>query len=384
MAIFRKINVSFWDDEKVVDDFTPEDRYFMLYLMTNPHTNQIGCYQITLRQIEFETGYNKETILKLITRFEKVLKIIKFSESTKELLILNWHKYNWTKSPKVVACIKQELMQIKNIEFKNDLIEKLKNYTEDCSDLFRMANRSEISKKLAEEIMERDDYTCQICGSIEDLTIDHILPRTLGGKNIKENLRVLCRSCNSKRPLDGEKLFIELKQQGYNIEELLKINSDTVSKKNDTISKNIDTETQKEEEKEEEQEEEQEQFEEEEAKATPPDNFVSDLNDWYGEYKNVHLTKRQYDLLLNEILDKNKLNEVIGELSENIACNTGKAPPYDDKSPDMHYAILRKYWRYRKLNGGIRPQTQGDKAKAFKDELDKLTEQYRLKETNNG
>ena len=96
------------------------------------------------------------------------------------------------------------------------------------------------------------------------------------------------------------------------------------------------------------------------------------------------MTKWQYGLLLNEILDKNKLNEVIGELFENIACNTGKAPPYDDKSPDMHFAILRKYWRYRKLNGGTRPQTQSDKAKAFKDELDKLTEQYRLKEANSG
>ena len=42
MAIFRKVNNGFWEDEKVVDDFTPEDKYFMLYLMTNPHTNQVG------------------------------------------------------------------------------------------------------------------------------------------------------------------------------------------------------------------------------------------------------------------------------------------------------------------------------------------------------
>ena len=44
MAIFRKINVSFWEDEKIVDDFSPEDRYFYLYLMTNSHTNQACCY----------------------------------------------------------------------------------------------------------------------------------------------------------------------------------------------------------------------------------------------------------------------------------------------------------------------------------------------------
>lgn len=383
MAVFRKINVSFWDDEKVVDDFTPEDRYFMLYLMTNTHTNQIGCYQITLRQMEFETGYNKETILKLISRFENVLKVIKFSESTKEILILNWHKYNWTKSPKVVACIKQELMQIKNIEFKNDLIEKLKNYTEDCSDLFRMANRSEISKKLAEEIMERDNYTCQICGSIEDLTIDHILPRTLGGKNIKENLRVLCRSCNSKRPLDGEKLFIELKQQGYNIEELLKINSDTVSKKNDTISKNIDTESQEEEEKEKEEEQEELKEEEQEEDSAPAPENLS-LENWYGFYKNVHLTSNQYGRLLSEIANQSALDEIIEDLSSNIAQKKEKSPPYDEKFPDMHFATLKAYWKYRKLNGFKKPIPKEDKAKALKEELDKLTEHFRQKELNSG
>ena len=37
MAIFRKINTNFWTDEKVIDDFTPEDKFFMLYLMTNPY-----------------------------------------------------------------------------------------------------------------------------------------------------------------------------------------------------------------------------------------------------------------------------------------------------------------------------------------------------------
>ena len=90
----------------------------MLYLMTNPQTNQIGCYSITIRQMEFETGYNKETIVKLITRFEKILKMIKYSESTKEILILNWHKYNWSNSPKVLSCMEKEFKTIKNKDFR--------------------------------------------------------------------------------------------------------------------------------------------------------------------------------------------------------------------------------------------------------------------------
>jgi hypothetical protein len=41
--------------------------------------------------------------------------------------------------------------------------------------------------------------SCVICGSTEDLTIDHIIPQKWGGSNIKNNKRVLCRSCNSKK-----------------------------------------------------------------------------------------------------------------------------------------------------------------------------------------
>lgn len=119
MATFRKVNTDYWEDDKVVDDFTPEDRYFMLYLMTNPHTNQSGCYPLTIRQMEFETGYNKDTILKLLKRFTEILEVILYDENTKEVLIKNWHKYNWTSSPKVIACILKEVKSIKSNEFKN-------------------------------------------------------------------------------------------------------------------------------------------------------------------------------------------------------------------------------------------------------------------------
>ena len=46
MAIYRNVSMSFWTDSKVADDFTAEDRYFYLYLFTNPHTNLCGCYEI--------------------------------------------------------------------------------------------------------------------------------------------------------------------------------------------------------------------------------------------------------------------------------------------------------------------------------------------------
>ena len=62
MASYRNISMDFWTDSKVVDDFTPEDRYIYLYCMTNPHTNLCGCYEVSIKQIANETGYNNDSV----------------------------------------------------------------------------------------------------------------------------------------------------------------------------------------------------------------------------------------------------------------------------------------------------------------------------------
>jgi len=50
-------------------------------------------------------------------------------------------------------------------------------------------------------ILKRDHYTCQYCGrnSGEKLTIDHVLPRSLGGRTVWENVVSACRACNLKK-----------------------------------------------------------------------------------------------------------------------------------------------------------------------------------------
>ena len=54
-----------------------------------------------------------------------------------------------------------------------------------------------ISAVLREQIHERDGYKCVQCGKTTDLTIDHITPVAQGGNEDPDNLRTLCRSCNS-------------------------------------------------------------------------------------------------------------------------------------------------------------------------------------------
>lgn len=118
MAIFRCVSPNFWSDPKVDDDFTPEDKYFYLYLLTNPHTTLSGCYELGKRQASRELGYNEETVDRLIYRMETVHNVIRYDKATKEILLLNWHKYNWSKSPKCLKGVEYSLQNIKSDAFR--------------------------------------------------------------------------------------------------------------------------------------------------------------------------------------------------------------------------------------------------------------------------
>jgi hypothetical protein len=121
MAIFRNVNMSFWTDPKVVDDYTPEDRYFMLYALTNNYTNIIGCYEISIKQMSNDLGYNKDTVEKIINRFKEIHKTIDYDFDTKELLVVNWYKYNWSASPKLDNPLYVAIEKVKSDLFHDKL-----------------------------------------------------------------------------------------------------------------------------------------------------------------------------------------------------------------------------------------------------------------------
>ena len=114
MAVYRHIHIDYWQDGFVLD-LTPEEKYFYIYLMTNSKTSQCGIYELPKRIIETETGYNRETVEKLLLRFEEYGKIVYCNES-KELFLKNWIKHNKVISPKVKKCVEKELLYIKSRE----------------------------------------------------------------------------------------------------------------------------------------------------------------------------------------------------------------------------------------------------------------------------
>ena len=59
-------------------------------------------------------------------------------------------------------------------------------------------------RKTRERILRRDGYICQYCGQEAD-TVDHVIPRRLGGLDSDDNLVSACARCNYSK---GGRFFV--------------------------------------------------------------------------------------------------------------------------------------------------------------------------------
>ena len=50
-----------------------------------------------------------------------------------------------------------------------------------------------------QNIFKRDNFECQYCGTEHNLTLDHVVPSSKGGKSTWNNLITACKTCNAKK-----------------------------------------------------------------------------------------------------------------------------------------------------------------------------------------
>lgn len=192
MERHRNVYLSFWQDARVMDEFTSEDRYFYLYLLTNPHTNFCGCYEISVRQMAIETGYKQEQIEALLNKFSSNYNLIQYDQKTKELLVKNWHKYNWTDC-KIKSDLRKEMQNVKTESFRNFLIKLFDKR-------FKNSGNEETQKQMAVNRAKVIQYLNEKCGtryrSDSDITKRHIDARLKEGYTVDDLKTVIDKKCN--------------------------------------------------------------------------------------------------------------------------------------------------------------------------------------------
>lgn len=116
---YSKIQRNFWETDEA-REMTPEEKYFWMYLQTNSNANTLGCYAFRMRKAIDETGYNKETIEKLLDRMQKLNRIIS-DKSTGEIYLMRWNEMNWNKQTQTMRAITADLKEIQSKMLKEML-----------------------------------------------------------------------------------------------------------------------------------------------------------------------------------------------------------------------------------------------------------------------
>lgn len=98
----RYINTNFWKDSYIVDLETDEKLLF-LYLLTNPQTNIAGIYELSIREMAFDTDIDKKRIAEIMLKFEKDHKLVYINGW---VALNNWIKHQ-SKNPKVATGIQR-------------------------------------------------------------------------------------------------------------------------------------------------------------------------------------------------------------------------------------------------------------------------------------
>ena len=70
-----------------------QDKFILLYLLTNKHTNLLGIYEMpSARHIAFDTGLSVNQVRESLELLQKS-RIIELSATTNEVLLYGWLKY---------------------------------------------------------------------------------------------------------------------------------------------------------------------------------------------------------------------------------------------------------------------------------------------------
>lgn len=153
--MYRPVNIEFWQDEFVLE-LSSEQKLTYIFLLTNRRTTQCGIYNIGLTIAQLELQFSEEKIKEHLKFFQEKGKLL-YNNENKEIMLLNWHKYNNTHNHKNIRiCINKELKRIKTTEFINTFYEICQGICREEPELLK-----EIFKdvEVSNEILEKERET---------------------------------------------------------------------------------------------------------------------------------------------------------------------------------------------------------------------------------
>jgi hypothetical protein len=184
-TIFSIAQISYWGAENL---FTLIESFDLSNLMNHLPSDNILYSPAHFFPVSFDRGLNT-LLLAFVILYPIAESLTKLSEGEAHNLGASLEKFKaWWRLQAVVPEIEDQ----PKVEVGETRTSEL--------DLPEMDSYKHVRAGLWWQVLARDNWTCLSCGrTAKDgitLEVDHILPRSKGGKDSIENLQTLCKKCN--------------------------------------------------------------------------------------------------------------------------------------------------------------------------------------------
>ncbi|MGE0885792.1 MAG: HNH endonuclease [Blastocatellales bacterium] len=125
----------------------------------------------------------------------------------RKVLLLNasYEPLSLVTAPKALALVFRHVAEV--LEIDKGFVLRSPRFVFDVPSVIRLTQYIDVRSRQnrvtnRHRILARDHYRCQYCGkrgTAFDLTLDHILPRSRGGRTVAENLVAACQTCNNRK-----------------------------------------------------------------------------------------------------------------------------------------------------------------------------------------
>jgi hypothetical protein len=210
----RSVNTRFWEDP-FIESLSPTEKLLFIYLLTNPLTNLIGIYEITIKRISYDTGITKENVEKGLKGFERVRKAFFIENFIVLPNFLKNQSLNENMKVGVIKLFKSLPIILKNRLLGNDYQTLQNDYQTLRNGLLKLKLNNESEKEIESEgLKDQPDFINQIidCFVKEHGSYEIITPgkeREMAGK-ILNIYKKKYPDANSKETLEGLRLYFKM------------------------------------------------------------------------------------------------------------------------------------------------------------------------------
>ena len=125
MREFSKVSPTVWRSKKFRGLPDMESRHVYLYLLTCPHANSAGCFDIHPMYAAADTGMAEERFLYCIETLSKA-GLIEWDGAENTVLIGNWVEFNGPQNPKHALGILSQLAQVSSEALRSKAFQDLR------------------------------------------------------------------------------------------------------------------------------------------------------------------------------------------------------------------------------------------------------------------